>query len=68
MLPLTALLAMLLAFAPNRALAGDCSQQFDSTFEAIQKRIFETHSCTAYPCHDNGAAARRSRPASSSIV
>lgn len=56
MLRITALIAMLLACAPNRAPAGECSQQFDSTFELIQKRIFETHSCATYPCHDNGAA------------
>ena len=35
---------------------GDCTQQFDSTYDLIQKAIFENKGCTAAACH--GAAVQ----------
>jgi hypothetical protein len=36
---------------PVRQQEKSACQSFDSTFEAIQKRIFERHGCTATACH-----------------
>lgn len=38
------------------AAAADCSQSLDSTFELIQKGIFEKHSCATDLCHGSAAA------------
>ena len=39
-----------------RADAGDCAQQFDSTFALIQSAIFERRGCTSSLCHDASAS------------
>ncbi len=52
--PYVVCLSTVLATAP--AVAQDCEgETFDSTFELIQKAIFENRGCTAQACH--GAAA-----------
>lgn len=40
-----------IALAAGPVGAQSCDQQFDSTFEAIQKVIFEGHGCTNAVCH-----------------
>jgi hypothetical protein len=54
----TAVLAALFiaGFGPGVALAGDlCDIQFDSTFELIEKVIFQDRGCTSSGCHDESA-------------
>ena len=38
---------------------GECGETFDSTFKAIQKVIFERHSCTNEICHGGGVAGQQ---------
>jgi hypothetical protein len=54
--PLVPLLAALALLAPSSVPATQCQNEFDSTFELIQKAIFEKHGCATALCHDAGAA------------
>ncbi len=44
------LLAAAISFS-TEARAGTCEEEFDSTYELIQKAIFENKGCTADACH-----------------
>lgn len=50
------MLAAALLFCTPPARAGDCAGEFASTFEAIQKVIFERHSCADAVCHGSATA------------
>jgi hypothetical protein len=53
---LGAFLALAGAWSPRSAGAQDCEQgEFDSTFELIQKAIFENKGCTESICHGSAA-------------
>jgi len=49
-------LALALTSGPMMVRAADCSNTFDSTFDAIQKVIFENRGCTGSSCHDAAAS------------
>ena len=51
-----ALVLVALATASGVARAEECSNNFASTFEAIQKVIFESRGCTSAACHDASAS------------
>src|SRR5262245_15031951 len=50
----TALIATFLLLAPRIGWA--CEAEYASTFELIQKAIFERHGCTSVYCHDATAS------------
>ena len=55
---LAAVLAGATLALPTRSAATDeeeCDLHFDSTFELIEKVIFENHGCTSSGCHDQTA-------------
>ncbi len=51
-----ALFAVALVAATSAARADECSNNFTSTFSAIQKVIFEGRGCTSATCHDASAS------------
>lgn len=46
-----------LALAAPATLAQECDESFDSTFELIQKAIFERNGCTSVTCHTGAVPA-----------
>src|SRR4051812_11536622 len=53
----TAVTALMgLVTAHSAAIAAECSNNFPSTFAAIQKVIFESRGCTTAACHDASAS------------
>lgn len=52
-----ALCAALSIATPPTAAAQDCEESFDSTFELIQKAIFERNGCTSVTCHTGAVPA-----------
>jgi predicted CxxxxCH...CXXCH cytochrome family protein len=51
------LIAALITCATAQVAAGQCSEQFDSTFAAVQEMIFERRGCTSVTCHSGAMPA-----------
>ncbi|MGD9763946.1 MAG: hypothetical protein AB7V27_09555 [Candidatus Binatia bacterium] len=50
--PLAFAIAYLTVLTGSSARAEDCQTEFSSTFDAIQRVIFENRGCTSMNCHD----------------